>query len=198
MRGWLDSGRNTGPKAASGLTDCAMKLLAYKRWPRGRKEETMKLVVRGISTQHVHELRGGGPDANGQFPLRRTAQGVANPCRHCLQLIADGEEKLVLSYRPFTHVHPYAETGPIFLHAADCARYESDSLPAWFAYLTPAIIRGYGYDDWIKYESGEVIAGGDLTARCEKILASDDVAYVHIRSKFNCFQCRVDRAAPGL
>ena len=28
------------------------------------------------------------------------------------------------------------------------------------------------------------------TAR--QILAREDVAYVHIRSKFNCFQCRVD------
>jgi len=25
-------------------------------------------------------------------------------------------------------------------------------------------------------------------------LADDTVAYVHIRSKFNCFQCRVERA----
>jgi hypothetical protein len=109
-------------------------------------------------------------------------------------LIAEGEEKLVLSYRPFEHPQPYAETGPIFLHADDCPHYEANRLPAWFTYLTPAIVRGYGYDDWIRYETGEVVAGGDLTAACHRILSSPDVAYVHIRSKFNCFQCRVDRA----
>jgi len=111
-----------------------------------------------------------------------------------MQLIAEGDEKLVLSYRPFAAPHPYAETGPIFLHARECPRYERDCLPPWFTHLTPAIIRGYGYNDWIRYESGEVVAGSDLAVTCRKILASPCVAYVHIRSKFNCFQCRVDRA----
>jgi hypothetical protein len=39
-----------------------------------------------------------------------------------------------------------------------------------------------------------VVAGSDLAAECVRILTDADVAYVHIRSKFNCFQCRVDRA----
>lgn len=154
----------------------------------------MRLAVRGIPSVHAREFRAGCPDANGQPPLHRVAEGKANPCRHCLQLIAEGDEKLVLSYRPFAHRHPYAETGPIFLHTRECPRYEGEQLPAWFAYLAPAIIRGYGRDDWIKYETGEVVAGGDLTAACRRILSNPDVAYIHIRSKFNCFQCRVDRA----
>ena len=91
-------------------------------------------------------------------------------------------------------MHPYAETGPIFLHVKFCKRYESDVLPAWFAYLQPAIIRGYDHDDWIMYETGNVVNGSDLAAECVKILSNERVAYVHIRSKFNCFQCRVDRA----
>jgi Protein of unknown function (DUF1203) len=153
----------------------------------------MTLVVQGIPSEVAHQLQSGGSDANGQPPVRRIAQGLANPCRHCLQLIADGDEKLVLSYRPFDQAQPYAEAGPIFLHALGCVRYESDQLPDWFAYLDPAVIRGYGSDDWIKYETGAVVPGKDLAARCHKILADPEVAYVHIRSKFNCFQCRVDR-----
>jgi hypothetical protein len=154
----------------------------------------MELAVRGIPSERAREFRAGGLDANGQPPLRKVAEGQANPCRHCLQLIAEGDEKLVLSYRPFAHPQPYAETGPIFLHTHDCPHYEADRLPAWFNHLTPAIVRGYGYDDWIRYETGVVVAGGDLTATCHKILSNSDVAYVHIRSRFNCFQCRVDRA----
>jgi hypothetical protein len=57
---------------------------------------------------------------------------VANPCRHCPGLIREGEEKLVLSYRPFQSIQPYAESGPIFLHEAACERYERETLPAWF------------------------------------------------------------------
>jgi hypothetical protein len=154
----------------------------------------MAIVVRGIETGYVDAIRHGGRDANGQAALSVTAQGAANPCRHCLGLIAEGEQKLVLAHRPFNELQPYAEVGPIFLHAQACERYDSDRLPAWFVYLQPAIIRGYGYDDWILYETGSVVDGGDLTRVCEEILGITSVAYVHIRSKYSCFQCRVDRA----
>ncbi len=93
-----------------------------------------------------------------------------------MQLISAWEEKLVLAYRPFAALQPYAEVGPIFLHANACTHYSSDQLPAWFAYLEPAIVRGYGYDDWIKYETGAVVPGKDLTAQCQRILANPEVA----------------------
>lgn len=154
----------------------------------------MSFRVRGIATEAFERLRAGGADAHGQAPLVRVAQGGANPCRHCLGLIADGEPKLVLAYRPFAQAaQPYAETGPIFLHQAECTRYDSDVLPAWFAFLDPAAIRGYGADDWIRYETGQIVRGPNLTQACEEILLSPAVAYVHVRSKFGCFQCRIDR-----
>ncbi len=154
----------------------------------------MKLVVRGIESGEVARIRRGGADANGQPALTRVAEGVANPCRHCLGLIAEGDEKLVLAHRPFAAPQPYAETGPIFLHKRACERYESAELPDWFAFLDPAIVRGYGDDDWIRYDTGDVVAGAALSAACRRILADATIAYVHIRSKYNCFQCRVDRA----
>ena len=154
----------------------------------------MTLRIQGIPTDDVQRLRGGGPDANGQPPLVRVAEGVANPCRHCLGLIAEGDDKLVLSYRPFDHPQPYAETGPIFLHRAECPRYDADAVPAWFDFMDPAIVRGYDGDDWIRYDTGDVVRGPDIADACRTILADPTVAYVHVRSKFNCFQCRVDRA----
>lgn len=153
----------------------------------------MKLSIRGIPTDEVERLRSGGLDANGQPALVRVAEGVANPCRHCLDLIAEGDEKLVLSYRPFDALQPYAESGPIFLHRAECPRYDGDAVPAWFDFLDPAIVRGYGADDWIRYDTGDVVRGPQLTARCRAILEDASIAYVHVRSKYNCFQCRVDR-----
>ena len=154
----------------------------------------MTLRIQGISTDDVRRLRDGGPDANGQPPLVRVAEGVANPCRHCLGLIAEGDDKLVLSYRPFDRAQPYAETGPIFLHRDPCTRYDGDAVPAWFDFMDPAIVRGYDGDDWIRYDTGDVVRGPEITAACRTILADPTVAYVHVRSKFNCFQCRVDRA----
>lgn len=156
----------------------------------------MKLAVRGIDTEFVESIRGGGADANGQPALSRKAVGLANPCRHCLQLIPEGDGMLVLAHRPFDGLQPYAELGPIFLHERACQRYEAERLPAWFAHLQPALIRGYGARDEIRYETGDVVAGSELTAACQRILGHADVAYVHIRSRYNCFQCRVDRAHP--
>ena len=153
----------------------------------------MQLSVRGIPTDEVHGIRRGGPDANGQPALLRIAEGLANPCRHCLDLIAEGDRKLVLAYRPFSALQPYAETGPIFLHDDLCERYDSEALPAWFDFLDPAIVRGYGADHWIRYDTGSVVPGRELTVACRAILSDATVAYVHIRSKYNCFQCRVDR-----
>jgi hypothetical protein len=155
----------------------------------------MQLRVRGIPTGHVQHFREGGADANGQAPIVVKAEGGANPCRHCLGLIADGAPKLVLSYRPFEgEVQPYAETGPIFLHQSACTQYDAAALPAWFTFLDPAAIRGYGADGWIRYETGRVVRGRELSEAAASILADDGVAYVHVRSKFGCFQCRVDRA----
>jgi len=153
----------------------------------------MSLLVRGIPTAQFDRLRDGGPDAHGQPALVRVAEGLANPCRHCLDLIAEGDRKLVLAYRPFGRLQPYAECGPIFLHASSCRRYESGELPPWFAFLDPAIVRGYGADDWIRYDTGQVVAGVDLEGACKAILSDPTIAYVHVRSKYNCFQCRIDR-----
>ena len=154
----------------------------------------MTFIVRGIATSEFDASRAGGPDANGQPALVRPAKGLANPCRHCLQLIPDGDETLVLSFRPFPTAQPYGETGPIFLHNRPCQRYDGDALPSWFAHLQPAIVRGYDGDDWIRYDTGNVVDGRHLADECRRILSNDGVAYVHIRSRFNCFQCRVDRA----
>lgn len=152
------------------------------------------LRVIGIPSEHYEYLRAGGADANGQPPVVVKAEGSANPCRHCLGLIADGEPKLVLSYRPFEMAQPYAETGPIFLHQSACTWYERDELPRWFAFLDPAAIRGYGADDWIRYDTGRVVRGSELKEATASILADRSINYAHIRSKFGCFQCRVERA----
>jgi hypothetical protein len=108
--------------------------------------------------------------------------------------VEEGDEKLVLAYRPFSARHPYSEIGPIFLHRGACERYDSRELPRWFDFLEPAIVRGYGEDDWIRYDTGDVVAGRELAKASRSILEDETIQYVHIRSKYNCFQCRVDRA----
>ena len=103
---------------------------------------------------------------------------------------------LVLAYRPFPDLQPYAETGPIFLHEKACSRYEaSEVLPPILQSSPDYIVRGYGADNRIVYGSGAVTVRDDIAARSADLLARDEIAYLHVRSaRNNCFQCRIDRA----
>lgn len=153
----------------------------------------VKLSVCGISGEETIKFRKLESDANGQRPVEMISDGKSNPCRHCLGLIVKGDAMLLLGYRPFDEIQPYAETGPIFLHKDVCERYDSDAMPAWFDHFDPAIIRGYNERNHIRYDTGKAVPGKALATACQDILSDTSVAYVHIRSKFNCFQCRVDR-----
>lgn len=104
---------------------------------------------------------------------------------------------LVLAHRPFDTLHPYAETGPIFLCATGCdAPKDASRLPEILTKAPDFLIKGYGADDRIVYGTGAVVARDVLSAVGERILARADVAYVHVRSsRNNCYQLRIDRAA---
>jgi len=77
----------------------------------------MAIQFKALPSEQVRTLQRGGPDAYGQTPELRISDGDAMPCRHCLKNIAAGDAYLILAYRPFPELQPYAETGPIFLHA---------------------------------------------------------------------------------
>ncbi len=137
--------------------------------------------------------RAGSPDAYGLAPERRVSPG-GYPCRHCLSDIAEGEDYLTLAYRPFPTLQPYAETGPIFLHAEPCPRYAaSDMLPPMLA-SPDYIVRGYDTDDRIVYGTGAVTPTAEIADRAARLLADPAIAYVHVRSaRNNCYQCRIER-----
>lgn len=146
-----------------------------------------------LDTDLVNAWRAGGPDANGQPAERRISDGNGVPCRHCLRHVATGEPYLVLAHRPFPSAQPYAEVGPIFIHANDCPRGGGADLPEMFA-SPQYIVRGYGADHRIVYGTGGVVGTESIAARSADLLARDDIAYVHARSAANnCFHCRVDR-----
>jgi len=134
------------------------------------------------------------PDAYGLTPELHVSDGQGMPCRHCLANIAAGDPYLILAYRPFPALQPYAETGPIFLHADECTRYsESSLMPEMFNESKGFILRGYSCQDRIVYGTGGVIETGDISIRAKELLSRDDVSYVHMRSsRNNCFQCRIE------
>ena len=101
---------------------------------------------------------------------------------------------LVLAYRPFTDLHPYAETGPIFLCADACeAPAPSADLPGILT-SESYLLRGYDAEELIVYGSGRVIPTEGLAARARALFEDPRIAYLHLRSASNnCFQVRVER-----
>ncbi len=152
-----------------------------------------------LPTEAARALRGeGARDANGQPPERHVSDGPGNPCRHCLAGIAAGAPMLVLAHRPFPAPQPYAELGPIFLHADPCPRWEgaAGEVPPLFLAWERLLIRGYGADGRIVYGTGRVVPTAELAAAAADLLERRGVAYLHARSATNnCFQCRIARAA---
>lgn len=145
-----------------------------------------------IHTEVVRAYQSGGPDANGQVPERKVSDGDGNPCRHCLQMIPQGAEMLILAHRPFPAPQPYAELGPIFLCADACEAGGGEAFPEILESPT-YIVRGYGPDDRIVYGTGAVVPTSALESEASARLADPRVAYVHVRSaRNNCFQVRID------
>lgn len=155
----------------------------------------MAIQFKALPTEPVRALQRGGPDAYGHTPELKISDGDGMPCRHCLKNIAAGQGYLVLAYRPFPKPQPYAETGPIFLHAEECERATEDEALPEILESPDYIVRGYDRDDRIVYGSGGVIPTGAIAERAEMLLERSDIAYAHVRSaRNNCYQCRIERA----
>jgi Protein of unknown function (DUF1203) len=146
-----------------------------------------------ITTEVARHYQAGGRDANGLVPERRVTEGLSNPCRHCLKMIPEGAEMLVLAHRPFPALQPYAEVGPIFLCADHCEAGGGDGLPEMLT-SPDYIVRGYGGDDRIVYGTGGVVAADAIATRAAELFADTRVTYLHVRSaRNNCYQLRIDR-----
>jgi hypothetical protein len=154
----------------------------------------MPIRFEALPPETVRALQRGGPDAYGHAPERRVSDGDGVPCRHCLRDVAAGEAYLVVAHRPFETLQPYAETGPIFLHAAACERAPaSEARPSILA-SPDYIVRGYDDEERIVYGTGAVVPTADIAAYADELLDQKRVAFVHVRSaRNNCFQCRVVR-----
>jgi len=152
-----------------------------------------------MPTEIAEAYRAGAPDANGQAPERYISDGSGVPCRHCLGEVAAGEPYLLLAHRPFPAAQPYAELGPVFLHAEACERYPAaGGIPPMLFDRRRVILRGYGADHRIVDGTGQVVAVEAIPEVAAALFARPGVACVHVRSATNnCFICRIERAEQG-
>jgi hypothetical protein len=90
--------------------------------------------------------------------------------------VAQGEAYLVLAYCPFPEAQPYAEVGPIFLHAEPCGAYrQNGAIPAMYLNGEPRILRGYNRDNRIIYGTGKVVPPRDMARYAGALLGDPAV-----------------------
>jgi hypothetical protein len=117
---------------------------------------------------------------------------AAFPCRHCLRDAEPGEALLLGSHSPFALPGPYKEVGPVFVHAAGCERWRGAEVPAQ---LRRRLLALRGYDQKQAMVDAVVVEGAALEGELERLLARDDVDFVHARfARPGCFACRIERA----
>lgn len=152
-----------------------------------------QLKILPLPSDQVRALRAGAPDAYGNPPERVRAAGTGNPCRHCLDFVPEGAEMLILAHRPFDALHPYAETGPIFL-CADCAPWSGEGLPPILTTSPDYLLKGYTADQRIRYGTGRVTPQAEVASYAAALLSRPEIAFVDIRSaRNNCYQLRITR-----
>ena len=153
------------------------------------------ILFHAMPAADAEALWAGGTDAYGRAPEVMVSDGPGHPCRHCLKNIDEGEELFVFAYRPFPDLQPYAETGPIFMHAKACNRYRAEEIrPSILETSRDYILRGYSNDNRIVYGTGKVTLKEDIADYAAKLFEREDIAYIHVRSaRNNCYQCRIDR-----
>ena len=147
-----------------------------------------------LPSDKVNSIRRGGLDAYGRVPEWVVSDGNGNPCRHCLGFIPKGFEMLILAYRPFDVLQPYAETGPVFLCGDACRPWSGAEIPPMLD-SPDYLLRGYTADQRIRYGTGKIVAKDKIVAYAAELLAHDEISFVDVRSaRNNCFQTRIVRS----
>jgi Protein of unknown function (DUF1203) len=117
---------------------------------------------------------------------------VIAPCRLCLRIPELPEEMLLLSYQPLADTNPYAEIGPIFIHAHECEPYTTlHEFPRDFA-LRELVVRAYDRNGRI---AGAVVAApGETPNEAARFLSDPAIAEVHVRhTSYTCYDFKIVR-----
>jgi len=146
-----------------------------------------------IETAVAERARRHRVDELGRPVVVQVADSGGFPCRHCLEDAVPGEAMLLFGHSPFTTGGPYREIGPIYVHERSCARRPpSAEIPEQ---LRRRLLALRGYDAAGNLLDADVVDGRELESLLARLLARDDVAFVHVRNaRPGCFSCAIVRA----
>lgn len=155
---------------------------------------TTTVVFEPIRPGELDKIRAAGVDEAGNRLVPQTHADGGNPLRCCLRETRPGEQVLLMAYTPPGTAGPYAERGPVFVHADPCPGYQSPTVyPPEFRHRQQ-VVRAYDYQGRIA--DGVLAEDGDhAMAVIRELLARPDVALVHLRNVgYGCYNCAVHLA----
>jgi hypothetical protein len=151
--------------------------------------------VVAIPTEIANAVRRAHKDPHYGHPAHTAVAGEGAPCRHCLQIIVAGWEKATLfTYDAFEGVESLPLPGPVYIHAEACERYpENGGFPAALR-NSPRTLNAYARGRLLI--ATEYVENATVDARIEKLIAREDVDYIHVRSTTaGCYTFRIERAS---
>lgn len=154
---------------------------------------TRTFVVEPIPPGELREIRAAGMDEAGNRLTPQADTEGGNPLRCCLRETRPGEQVLLIAYTPPGTRGPYAERGPLFIHAGPCEGYLSPQLYPPGLSHRQQVVRAY--DQYGHIADGVVADNGDhAVAVIHEMFARPDIALVHLRNVgWGCYNFAVRR-----
>ena len=150
--------------------------------------------VRALPQHRLDAIRRAGVDEFGNEVEVTTVSEPGAPLRCCLREAPTGERVALIAWCPFEQPGPYAEVGPVFIHADRCDGYtDGRSYPEGYRHREQ-IFRSYGPDGRIV--DAEIVSGALAEPAIGRLLARPEVAFIHSRNvTYGChmFEIRTAR-----
>ncbi len=151
----------------------------------------LALDVIAIDPDRLQRMRDDGRDETGNPWVTFPAEGW-EPLRCCLTRPSSGTQIALITYSPWTTPSPWAESGPVFVHADACSGWSGSGWPEAFrnshSALQPFDSDGARAYDHITF----VQPDDDHEEAVRRVLAADGVEVVHVRSATaQCFTFEV-------
>lgn len=143
-----------------------------------------------VPSDDLDRVRCNGHDDHGN-PVGARRAGGRVPLRCCLTFSSPDEQVALISYRPMTVGGPYAEVGPVFVHADPCPGYDGAGFPAQYRERR-AVLRPYDADGQML--TGVVAEPGTSEGELERLFDDPAVALVQVRNEVaGCWNFSVRR-----
>lgn len=151
-------------------------------------------VITALSVTYLESLRKAGRDQHGN-PLSRitvTADDAGSPLRCCLREATVGEQIALIAHSPQGGAGPYAEVGPVFIHADSCGGYDTPGqYPEGFRHRQQVF---RAYDGQGRICDALLVDGVDAEAAIGQLLSRPEVTVVQSRNVlYGCFMFLISR-----